>query len=226
MFLLLTKTQLSKLKQGLQKREAELIKQLKDHFGLKYEFSQEVSGELSNYDNHPGDQGTELFERSKDLALNGHAEKELEDINEALHVIEEGTYGICSVCGRDIPYERLLAVPTTDRCMEHANKDGFRRERPIEEEVLSPNLNPDEKTVEDENGVEFDAEDAWQAVGRYGSSDTPSDLYGDHDSYNEMYANSDENHSGPEDIETYISADQHGKYDEDTLNNYRHTKGN
>ncbi len=223
MFLLLAKTQLSDLKRGLQKREVELIGQLKDHFGLKYEFSQEVSGELSNYDNHPGDQGTELFERSKDLALNEHAEKELEDINEALYAIEEGTYGICSVCGRDISYERLLAVPTTDRCMEHANKDGFKRERPIEEEVLSPNLNPDEKSPEDE--VAFDAEDAWQSVGRYGSSDTPSDLYGDHDNYNEMYANSDENASSPDDIETYISADQDGKYDENTLNNYRNTKG-
>jgi len=222
-FLLLAKTQLSDLKRGLQKREVELIGQLKDHFGLKYEFSQEVSGELSNYDNHPGDQGTELFERSKDLALNEHAEKELEDINEALYAIEEGTYGICSVCGRDISYERLLAVPTTDRCMEHANKDGFKRERPIEEEVLSPNLNPDEKSPEDE--VAFDAEDAWQSVGRYGSSDTPSDLYGDHDNYNEMYANSDENASSPDDIETYISADQDGKYDENTLNNYRNTKG-
>lgn len=215
--------QLSKLKHALQNREDELIKQLGDNFGLKYEFSQEVSGELSNYDNHPGDHGTELFERSKDLALNEHAEKELEDINEAFHAIAEGTYGICSTCGADIPYERLEAVPTADQCMEHVNKEGFTRERPIEEEVMSPNLNPNGKR--DEEQVGYDAEDAWQEVSRYGTSDSPSDLYGDRASYNEMYPNSDENIGGAEEIENYITADQNGKYDESTLDNYRNIKG-
>ncbi|MFK4997354.1 hypothetical protein ACI2OX_06735 [Bacillus sp. N9] len=33
--------------------------------------------ELSMYDNHPADMGTELFERERDLALSVHAEAEL-----------------------------------------------------------------------------------------------------------------------------------------------------
>ena len=37
------------------------------------ESAQEAAGELSMYDNHPGDMGTELFEREKDMALNVHA---------------------------------------------------------------------------------------------------------------------------------------------------------
>src|SRR5690625_6352440 len=80
----------------------------------------------------------ELFERGKDKALNEHAEEELKQINEALHAIDEDTYGICSVCGVDIPFERLEAVPTTDRCMTHANEQSFTRDHPIEEEVFSP----------------------------------------------------------------------------------------
>ena len=170
---MITEKQLARIKQSLENREKELIHQLKDHLGMKYEFSQEVSGELSNYDNHPGDQGTELFARSKDFALNEHAEKELEAINEALHAIEEGSYGICIVCGEDIPYERLLAVPTTDRCIEHAREETFSTERPVEEEVMASTFHPEEDQ-NDEN-VAYDREDAWQEVSRYGSSDGPSE---------------------------------------------------
>lgn len=32
---------------------------------MKYEFSQEVLGELSNYDNHPADTGTELLKEKR-----------------------------------------------------------------------------------------------------------------------------------------------------------------
>lgn len=220
---MLTDKQLSRMFDVLHEREHELIHQLKDQLGLKYEFSQEVSGELSNYDNHPGDQGTELFERSKDLALNEHAEKELEDINKAFHAMEEGTYGICAVCGADIPYERLEAVPTADRCMEHAGEQTFTRERPVEEEVMSSTIRSEE-TARDVDNTAYDREDAWQEVSRYGSSDGPSDLYGEQDSYNEMYPNSDENTSGPEDIESYVSAAEDGQYDDHALDHYRNQK--
>ena len=208
--LVITKEQQSKCKAALLEQQNELIQHVQDHFGMKYEFAKESIGELSNYDNHPGDNGTELFERGKDLALNEHAESELEDINEALHAIEEGTYGICSTCGADIPYERLEAIPTADKCLEHAERDTFKHSRPIEEEVFSPNINPDEFTAE--NQVGYDAEDAWQEVSRYGTSETPSDFYGDRDQYNEMFPNSDERIGGTEDVENFLAADIHGKY--------------
>ncbi|MCM3399028.1 TraR/DksA C4-type zinc finger protein [Oceanobacillus profundus] len=207
---MIRKEQLSKCKEALTTRQSELIKHVQDHFGMKYEFAQETSGELSNYDNHPSDTGSELFEREKDLALNEHAEKELEEINKALHALEEGTYGICKICGADIPYERLVAVPTTDTCIEHAKSEAFNRGRPIEEEVFSPNINPDEVT--DEEQVGYDAEDAWQEVSRYGTSETPSDFYGDKEHYNDMFPNSDENVGSVEDLENILAADIHGKF--------------
>jgi RNA polymerase-binding transcription factor DksA len=33
--------------------------------------------------------------------------------------MEEGEYGICQVCGREIADERLEAVPATRFCREH-----------------------------------------------------------------------------------------------------------
>ncbi|SES97449.1 transcriptional regulator, TraR/DksA family [Oceanobacillus limi] len=207
---MITRDQLNQCKEALLARQNELISHVQDHFGNELELVKESMSELSNYDNHPADLGTELYEREKDVALNEHAEQELEEINEALHAIEQGTYGICSKCGADIPIERLEAVPTTDRCVEHANNVTFESSRPVEERVFSPNINPDEVT--DENQVNYDAEDAYQEVSNYGTSETASDFYGDQDQYNEMYPNSDEIVSSVEDIEDFIAADERGKF--------------
>ncbi|GAB3045571.1 TraR/DksA C4-type zinc finger protein [Virgibacillus ainsalahensis] len=217
---MITADQIAQCKAALMERQTELIDHVQDHFGTTLELVKESMGELSNYDNHPGDHGTELYEREKDIALNDHAEKELEEINEALHAIAEGTYGICSKCGQDIPFDRLVAVPTTDRCVEHASNNIFESSRTVEEEVFSPNINPDEVT--DENQVGYDAEDTWQEVSRYGTSESPSDFYGDRDNYDEMYPNSDENVGDVEDVEGFLSSDIDGKYNGVTPNHNKY----
>ena len=115
---MLTLQRREKMRRVLLERQTEII----DKIG-KEEISEEAIGELSNYDNHPGDQATELYDKEITLTFQRHAEEELEDINEALHAIEEGTYGICRVCSEPIPYERLLAIPTTDTCVEHSESE-------------------------------------------------------------------------------------------------------
>src|SRR5690625_5240253 len=127
---MLTNEQTNVFKEILLARQSQMINQVQDRFCLEASFLDPV-GELSSYDNHTGFMGTDMYEREKDIALNEHAEKELEEINEALHAIDEGTYGICRVCSMDIPYERLKAVPTTDTCREHADDDTFTRNRPV-----------------------------------------------------------------------------------------------
>lgn len=215
---MISESQKQQLKQELETRQNYLVEQVQDHFGQVYELVKESMSELSSYDNHPADMGTELFERQKDIALNEHTEKELADINEALHAIAQGTYGICSECGRDIPFERLEAVPTTDRCIEHADHQPvYKARRPLEEGIYSPNINPDELTPE--NQAIYDSEDSWQDVARYGSSDTPADLYGDQDHYeNEMYPNSDDPVGEAEPVEGFIAADIEGNYEGVTPN--------
>ncbi len=44
----------------------------------------------------------------------------LEKINAALQSIDEGTYGKCSVCGKEIEPQRLDAEPTATTCIEHS----------------------------------------------------------------------------------------------------------
>lgn len=198
---MLQESHLKEFKRELLNRQSKLIKQVQGGFGLEQSHTDSV-GELSSYDNHPGDMATELYERGKDLALSEHAETELSKINEALHAIDEGTYGICRVCSMDIALERLHANPTTDTCIHHAEAPN-NNERPIEEEVYSAQINPDRPGLETENM--YDAEDTWQDVSQYGTSDSPSDFYEDKASYDDMYINSDEDIGTVEDVEKYSS---------------------
>jgi RNA polymerase-binding transcription factor DksA len=69
------------------------------------------SGELTHYDQHPADQGSETFEREKDLAILERLETDLAEIEAALARIDEGTYGVDEVTGEPIDPERLAAYP-------------------------------------------------------------------------------------------------------------------
>ena len=76
-------------------------------------------GEISSYDQHQADMGTETFEREKDLSILEQVEAELADVEFAIRRLDEGTYGTCEVCGRPIPEERLEALPAARLCLEH-----------------------------------------------------------------------------------------------------------
>lgn len=130
----------------------------------------ESTGELSAYDNHPADYGSEMYERSKDLGLLENTRQQLAEIEEAQIAIMEGNYGYCRNCGQSIPAKRLLAVPHTLLCVQckREQEDQDSHNRPVEEEVLAP---PFGRTFTDgQDSVIFDGEDAWEAVERYGTS--------------------------------------------------------
>ena len=57
-----------------------------------------TSGELSSYDNHPADIGTEVYMQDMQNSLTNHEEGKLNNIEDALYKIENGTYGICDIC--------------------------------------------------------------------------------------------------------------------------------
>lgn len=87
-----------------------LIASIKGEMGDGTE--QESVGELSGYDQHPADSGTDTFEREKDFSILESLESELAEIEAALHRIDDGTYGVDEVTGDPINPERLEAFPT------------------------------------------------------------------------------------------------------------------
>ncbi len=46
----------------------------------------------------------------------------LKEIDYALKKIEAGSYGICEICGEEIAYERLCAIPWTRHCAKCAEE--------------------------------------------------------------------------------------------------------
>lgn len=194
------------LKTSIEKRLAS-----SDKFGLDEEWSNESVGELSNYDNHPADTGTELFERGKDLALSEHTERELAEIQRSLEKIEDGTYGTCEQCGKAIPLERLEAHPTAQRCIEHSEDKTIANPRPLEEKTFN---SPNALFTDDNRNTSFDAEDSWQAVARWGTSETPSDFFSHKKTnYNDMYMNADERIGAVESVENIMSNEQSEEVD-------------
>lgn len=72
-------------------------------------------------DEHDPEGATIAFELSQASALLEQSKASLAQIDAALARMEQGTYGICAVCGVAIPEGRLEARPWTAYCIEHAS---------------------------------------------------------------------------------------------------------
>jgi RNA polymerase-binding protein DksA len=55
-------------------------------------------------------------------AIDDEAKQTVRLIDAALLRIKDGTYGICSVCGEEIPIKRLEALPYATTCVKCAEK--------------------------------------------------------------------------------------------------------
>ena len=75
------------------------------------------SGEEAVFDNHLADTATETYDRELDYTLEENSEHVLSDIDAALKRIEDGTYGVCTNCAKQIPEERLEARPWATLCI-------------------------------------------------------------------------------------------------------------
>jgi YteA family regulatory protein len=207
---MLTKDQLNNLKDTLINEKETLQSQIDQNEEEGYlEGSQrEATGELSSYDNHPADSGTELFERTKTLAMDEHHEDQMGKVENALKAIEDGTYGKCAECGKEIPYERLEAIPYTLYCVDHSQEQGVSNDRPAEEDVLEYNHDADfDRRLNEEMA---DNRNSFDDVAEFGTSETPSDFTGDHEDYNKLYIDNETERGFTEDYESFSATDIEG----------------
>jgi RNA polymerase-binding transcription factor DksA len=98
------------------RRRAEEIATRRAH--LRREGENMRDSELADYDQHPADQGTETHEQELDETREMMLEAEADNVEVALRRLESGEYGICIDCGKEIPRERLEAIPEAIRCIE------------------------------------------------------------------------------------------------------------
>lgn len=127
----------------------------------------ETSSELSFYDNHPADLATEMDTMEKGRAFREHEISIMKKIDDSLMDIDQGKYGTCKRCGKEISKERLEFIPYAQYCVhcqseltnlaQHNNAA-----RPVEEDVLGYPFGYGYNDFTDEIG--FDAEDSYQSV--------------------------------------------------------------
>lgn len=99
------------------------------------------SNEISNgVGNHIADHGSIYLDRMTEQTLD-QVDDQLEgEIDAAFKRMEDGTYGICEKTGKDIPYERLKAVPYTRYSIdakknEETNQDPNEFDRSFSEQM-------------------------------------------------------------------------------------------
>jgi DnaK suppressor protein len=80
----------------------------------------DASGDLSSMPIHMADLGTDNFQQEFSLGLMDSERRILHEIDDALHRIEAGTYGICEGTGKPISRARLEAQPWARYSVEYA----------------------------------------------------------------------------------------------------------
>jgi RNA polymerase-binding protein DksA len=118
--------ELDDLRERLLAEQAELQEQLTTIEEQTFAASQsDLSGEVS-FDEENADAGTFTFERERDLSIENNVRDLMRKIQRALVRMDEGTYGICSRCGKPIEKARLKALPYVDLCIKDAQAQSRR----------------------------------------------------------------------------------------------------
>ncbi|MEX0742941.1 MAG: TraR/DksA C4-type zinc finger protein [Actinomycetota bacterium] len=121
-----SKKELDDLRERLLAEQAELQEQLTTIEEQSFAASQsELSGEVS-FDEENADAGTFTFERERDLSIENNVRDLMRKIERALARMDEGTYGVCSRCGKPIEKARLKALPYVDLCIKDAQAQSRR----------------------------------------------------------------------------------------------------
>lgn len=190
------------LKQKLQNQEKDIVNTVKlMHKNGDADMSEHYPTELSHYDNHPAEIGSELYSLEMNMALKVHEQTKLKDIQKALEKFNNGTYGKCEHCQKEIQFERLEAKPDARLCMQC--------EMDLEaKEINTPDQQYDEifqapfgrKYLNKQEDDEFEGMDQLNDLMKYGSADSPQDLGGYAD-FEEYYTNEVDNQGYVEEVE-------------------------
>jgi RNA polymerase-binding transcription factor DksA len=109
----------------LEKLRGLLIEERERHLRQATELQAEAEALVSEreqgdtqFDEESGEGDTISVERERDLMLSASARQAVDEIDQALARMEDGTYGLCTPAGRRIVVARLEAIPWADVCVD------------------------------------------------------------------------------------------------------------
>jgi len=113
-----TKKELQAMRERMAEEKTRILEEL---INLKGEAlnksSKDASGDLSGYSFHMADMATDLYDREFSLELAEGERAILLALGDAIRRIDEGTYGVCDLCGTKISKQRLEAMPQAEHCI-------------------------------------------------------------------------------------------------------------
>lgn len=113
-----------KLQELREQLEAERDQQLAQLAGFGADPHGESVLDLGGGEEGFADSGQVTEQRSEALAQIDQSRQRLQQVEEALERMDEGTYGICANCGQEINPARLEVRPLSILCVECAAKAG------------------------------------------------------------------------------------------------------
>ncbi len=89
----------------------------------------EMTADNTNFPD-PNDRATQESDRNFELRIRDRERRLLNKIREALERIEEGSFGVCELCGEEISEARLKARPVTTLCIDCKMEEERKEKRP------------------------------------------------------------------------------------------------
>lgn len=110
---------ISRFKDALENERARVVAAIENIRNENPGSVEDETGE-ETYDQHLADVATAMHDRELDYGLAENEQQLLSEIDAALQRIDDGTYGTCSNCGKEIQPERLEALPWAQLCIDCA----------------------------------------------------------------------------------------------------------
>ncbi|MFL5761079.1 MAG: TraR/DksA family transcriptional regulator [Thermomicrobiales bacterium] len=112
------KAKLKDLKVALEARRTVLLEDLQRLDQEMQWLGDDQSNERGGLGNHLGDDGSSVMEQERISTVSADLHDVLQQVNGALERMNQGTYGTCQRCGKEIGEERLEAFPYVTYCIE------------------------------------------------------------------------------------------------------------
>jgi len=113
---------LNQIKQELTDRKKRIVEDLNDISRNDSHEADKRSAKFPEYGDKPDENAQEISEYTTTVETERILEKTLSDIDKSLENIDNGKYGICKYCRKNINPKRLLARPTASSCIECKTK--------------------------------------------------------------------------------------------------------
>lgn len=112
------RTELERFRGLIQVEKERVEKSLAQHTKIIHHADEHFGGDLAKaHSNHMADQGSDEFQYETTIHLTSTEGRYLYQLEQALLRIEDGTYGKCSGCSKQIKKERLKAKLDARLCI-------------------------------------------------------------------------------------------------------------